>query len=173
MYPFFFLTTLARRKHNRIECLKDDSRTWMASRDLIGKAFIDKFRDTFNEDLAPSDIDLSLLISPSILEAENDSLLAIPEWDEIRNTIFHMGYFKALLANRVKPILAKLICLTRSAFVPGKSIHDNSIMIQEVIHAMKEKQGSQGWMALKIDLQKASQKEVLDRETRCLLTSLS
>ena len=41
---FFFLTTLARRKHNRIDCIKDDSGVWFTSREMIGHAFIDKFQ---------------------------------------------------------------------------------------------------------------------------------
>ena len=39
--------------------------------------------------------------------------------------------------------------------MPGRSIHDNTVLIQEVVHAMKRKKGTQGWMGLKIDLQKA------------------
>ncbi|KAL5569507.1 hypothetical protein UlMin_026082 [Ulmus minor] len=60
-----------------------------------------------------------------------------------------------LLANRVMPLLDKLICLTQNDFMPGRSIHNNSVLIQDVIHALKKKRGSQGWMAMKIDLQKA------------------
>ncbi|KAL5562053.1 hypothetical protein UlMin_031800 [Ulmus minor] len=56
---FFFLSTLARRKNNIIEYH------------------------------TPDYIDLSHLISPSILAEEN------PEWDEIRNTVSRMGSFKA------------------------------------------------------------------------------
>ncbi|KAL5553303.1 hypothetical protein UlMin_040704 [Ulmus minor] len=60
-----------------------------------------------------------------------------------------------ILADRLKPLLSRLICPTQSAFVPGISIHDNTVLIQEVIHAMKQKKGAQGWTVLKIDLQKA------------------
>ena len=59
-----------------------------------------------------------------------------------------------LLANRLKPLLSKLICPTQKAFVLGRSIHENLVLMQEVIHAMKKKQGSQGWMALKICYEK-------------------
>ena len=34
-----------------------------------------------------------------------------------------------LLAKRVKPLLTKLICPTQNAFVPGRSIQDNSVLI--------------------------------------------
>ncbi|KAL5579576.1 hypothetical protein UlMin_012018 [Ulmus minor] len=60
-----------------------------------------------------------------------------------------------LLADRLRPFLSSLICPTQNAFVPGRSIHDNSVLIQEVIHAMKKKKGTKGWMGMKIDIQKA------------------
>ncbi|KAL5569345.1 hypothetical protein UlMin_025920 [Ulmus minor] len=60
-----------------------------------------------------------------------------------------------LLADRIKPLLQDLICPTQGAFVSGRSIHDNSVIIQEVIHSMKKKSGQVGYVAMKIDLQKA------------------
>ena len=60
-----------------------------------------------------------------------------------------------LLADRIKPLLHDLICPTQGAFVSGRSIHDNSVIIQEVIHSMKKKSGQEGYVAMKIDLQKA------------------
>ncbi|KAL5577574.1 hypothetical protein UlMin_019273 [Ulmus minor] len=60
-----------------------------------------------------------------------------------------------ILANRIKLLLPPLICPSQNAFIPGRSIHDNSVMVQEVIHSMRKKRGSGGWMALKIDLEKA------------------
>ncbi|KAL5544374.1 hypothetical protein UlMin_008158 [Ulmus minor] len=60
-----------------------------------------------------------------------------------------------LLADRLRPFLSSLICPTQNAFVPGRSIHDNSVLIQEVIHAMKKRKGTKGWMGMKIDIQKA------------------
>ncbi|KAL5575727.1 hypothetical protein UlMin_017426 [Ulmus minor] len=92
---FFFLSTLARRKNNRIECIKDDSGIWLSSREDIGNIFLAKLRATYDEDQSPNNIDLSHLISPSISVEDNQRLIAIPDWDEIRNTVFRMGSFKA------------------------------------------------------------------------------
>ena len=92
---FFFLSILARRKNNRIECIKDESGIWLSSREDIGNAFLGKLSATYDEDLSPTNIDLSHLISPSISVEDNVRLIAIPDWDEIRNTMFRMGSFKA------------------------------------------------------------------------------
>ncbi|KAL5569589.1 hypothetical protein UlMin_026164 [Ulmus minor] len=194
----------------------------------LGKLFLQRFIATYDEPNHVT-IDLNHLIYPAISEVDNASLINIPDWDEIRATVFRLGSFKAvgpdgfpalffksywdivgddvvmmvrdffitgslhpninstnlvlipktknpstinhfrpiavcnivykviskILAERLKPLLSRLICPTQGAFVPGRSIHDNSVIIQEVVHALKRKKGSKGWMGLKIDLQKA------------------
>ncbi|KAL5579667.1 hypothetical protein UlMin_012109 [Ulmus minor] len=62
---------------------------------------------------------------------------------------------RGILANRLKLILDRLICPTQSTFVLGRSIHDNSVLVPKAIHSMKKKKHAPGWMALKIDLEKA------------------
>lgn len=57
--------------------------------------------------------------------------------------------------SRIKPILPCLISNTQSSFVPGRQITDNIVIVQEVIHTMHRKQGSKGFMAIKIDFEKA------------------
>ncbi|KAL5551270.1 hypothetical protein UlMin_001446 [Ulmus minor] len=92
---FFFITTLARRKHNRIKCIKDDYGVWLSSREAIGDAFMEKFLNIYGEYFAPEMVDLSDLILPMISDTENTSLTSIPDDDEIRETIFRKWSFKA------------------------------------------------------------------------------
>ncbi|KAL5564014.1 hypothetical protein UlMin_033761 [Ulmus minor] len=40
---FFFLTTLSRRKHNRIDCIKSEDGQWLSTRNQIGQAFMQRF----------------------------------------------------------------------------------------------------------------------------------
>ncbi|KAL5578571.1 hypothetical protein UlMin_020270 [Ulmus minor] len=159
---------MIRRKSNRIECLKLDNNEWIYSRCQIANLFSTRFENIFDSPL-PSDCDLSGIIDPVILDDENLSLMRIPSWEEIRKpNPSHPNHFRPIsvcnvayriiskiLANRLKPILDKLICPIKNSFIFGRSIHENSILLQEAIHSMKKKKDARGWMALKIDLEKA------------------
>jgi len=65
------------------------------SRGYMQCFFLAKFRATYDEDLGPINVDLSHLISHLVSVEENELLIAIPDWDEIRNIMFRTGSFKA------------------------------------------------------------------------------
>ena len=60
-----------------------------------------------------------------------------------------------VIANRLRGILPFIIGPFQSSFVQGRSIIDNILIAQEVVHSMQKKQGKGGWFALKVDLEKA------------------
>ncbi|GMI74429.1 hypothetical protein HRI_001112200 [Hibiscus trionum] len=59
------------------------------------------------------------------------------------------------IVNRLKPFLPKWISENQVSFVPGRNISDNVILAQEIIHTMSNKAGRKGFMAIKVDLEKA------------------
>jgi len=59
------------------------------------------------------------------------------------------------IVNKLKRVLPVLISPYQSSFVPGRRITDNVIVMQEILHSMRRKSGSVGWMAIKLDLEKA------------------
>lgn len=59
------------------------------------------------------------------------------------------------MANRLKPLMNKLVVLSQANFIPGRQAFDNMIIVQEVIHSMQRKTGKKGAMAIKVDLEKA------------------
>lgn len=59
------------------------------------------------------------------------------------------------IVNRLKTILPSIISPTQFSFVPGKSIIDNIVVVQELLHTMRCKPRSKGTKAIKIDLDKA------------------
>ena len=60
---------------------------------------------------------------------------------------------------RLRPFLDKLISPMQMAFVPGRKGIDNMIIAQEVIHSLRKKRERTRYMALKIDLEKAYDKQ--------------
>jgi hypothetical protein len=57
--------------------------------------------------------------------------------------------------NRFKQILHHFISPNQSAFVPSRTIQDNSILAHELLHSLKSKKGRGDLMAIKIDMEKA------------------
>ena len=63
-----------------------------------------------------------------------------------------------ILVARIRPYLNKLVSPLQSAFVPGRRGVDNAILVQEIIHTLSMKKGRVGYMAIKVDLEKAYDK---------------
>jgi hypothetical protein len=59
-----------------------------------------------------------------------------------------------ILANRLKPLLHKIISPNQSTFIPNRSIQDNSILAHE-LHSFKNKKGKGGFLFLNLDMEKA------------------
>ena len=55
----------------------------------------------------------------------------------------------------MRPILDKIIDPVQSAFVPGRSIHDNILLTHEIMNKFKHMKGKKAWVALKLDMEKA------------------
>ena len=63
-----------------------------------------------------------------------------------------------IIVARLRPFLGNLISPLQSAFVPGRKGVDNAIIVQELVHTISKKKGKVGFMAIKIDLEKAYDK---------------
>ena len=59
------------------------------------------------------------------------------------------------LANRFKGLLHRFISPYQSAFVPNRTIQDNTILAHELFQTVNSKRGRKGLMAIKIDIEKA------------------
>lgn len=60
-----------------------------------------------------------------------------------------------IVVNRLKPFISKIISPFQTDFVPTRSIHDNIIVAQEMVHSMTKMKGKKGFFAIKVDLAKA------------------
>ena len=72
------------------------------------------------------------------------------------NTVYKI--ITKIIVARLRPHLDKLISPFQTTFVLGRKGVDNAIIVQEVVHSLSKKKGKVGYVALKIDLEKAYDK---------------
>nr|XP_023874857.1 uncharacterized protein LOC111987377 [Quercus suber] len=72
------------------------------------------------------------------------------------NTVYKI--ITKIIVARLRPILGELISPFQTAFVSGRRGTDNAIIVQKLIHMISKKNGRVGYMAIKIDLEKAYDK---------------
>ena len=59
------------------------------------------------------------------------------------------------LVKRIRPYLNKLVSPFQTAFVPKRKGLDNVLVAQELFYALDKKKRKEGYMAIKVDLEKA------------------
>uniref|UniRef100_A0A2N9G9A9 Reverse transcriptase domain-containing protein n=1 Tax=Fagus sylvatica TaxID=28930 RepID=A0A2N9G9A9_FAGSY len=118
--------------------------------------------------------ELEELISPVITDAENSGLCQIPTLTEIKNVIFGMQSLKSPGPDGLPPLFYKKywqvvgnsvikavrnffisVSPAQSAFIPGRWIAENQLIVQEILHSFKQRKVKGGFVAMKLDLQKA------------------
>lgn len=52
-------------------------------------------------------------------------------------------------------VMSALVAPNQSSFVKGRQSSDNVVIVQEVMHSMKIMKGKKGFLAVKVDLEKA------------------
>jgi len=73
-----------------------------------------------------------------------------------------------ILVNMLRPLFDRLISPYHSAFVPGRSIHDNILLTHEIVHKFRNLKTKTPWVALKLDMEKAYDKMEWDFINKCL-----
>lgn len=63
-----------------------------------------------------------------------------------------------ILVSCLRPLLDKLVSPFQSAFIPGRSIHDNILITHKVMHKFKVTKGKTAWAVIKLDMEKAYNK---------------
>lgn len=59
------------------------------------------------------------------------------------------------LVSKFRPLLHKIFSPCQFAFIPSRWIVENQVIVQEILHSLKTRKVKYGFMAIKLDLQKA------------------
>ena len=107
----------------------------------------------------------SFFSAGKMLKEINNTLIVLIPKNSSPSTVNHFRpislcntVYKAilkLLVARVRPVLNKLISPCQSAFIPGTWIAENPITVHELLHSFKRRKVKEGFISLKIDIQKA------------------
>ena len=73
-----------------------------------------------------------------------------------------------ILVNRMRPLLDRLISPFQSAFIPGRSIHDNILLTHEIMHKFRNMRTKMAWTTIKLDMEKAYDQLEWDFILQCL-----
>ena len=91
---FFHLSTLVRRRRNRINEIKLEDGSWINTREEIQNYFNGNFKSLYQYECQDVLEDLENLIEPCVLEEENEELCRVSSREEIREVVFEMKSLK-------------------------------------------------------------------------------
>lgn len=91
---FFHLSTVIRRRRNRINAIKDGQK-WLFEEHAIANYFETNFEELFSSDYSNHSPDIEDLISPCITEEENNFLSKIPLEEEIKESVWSLHPLKS------------------------------------------------------------------------------
>ena len=121
---------------------------------IVSKSIVDVVKKVFEEKAVPEYLNRTLIaLIPKI-----QSLETLNNYRPISlcNTMYKI--ITKIIVARLRSFLDKIISPLQMPFVPGRKGIDNVIIVQEIIHTLSRKKGRVGYMAIKIDLEKAYDK---------------
>lgn len=118
---------------------------------IVGDSFCRFIKNIFATKHIPTEINRTLLV----LIPKNDSPISLRMNRPISLCTVVYKTVTKMVANKLQNIVTHLIGPHQTIFVPGRHIIEKIIAAQEVIHSMRKKTGRRGYMAIKVDLEKA------------------
>ncbi|XP_055814558.1 uncharacterized protein LOC129884254 [Solanum dulcamara] len=175
---YFYAVIRGRRRKLYIHRIQDEEGTWLQGEEDIARAACDHFQHIFTGEEQHIQEDVLQCVPKLVSDAQNKNLQALPTLEELRIVIFSMNpnsavgsdgmngkFFQEcweiikedlfrLLCLRLATILPNLISLNQSGFVKNRSIFENIMLAQEIIHQIK-KPNVGGNVVIKLDMTKA------------------
>ena len=118
---------------------------------LVGESVKKIARDIFETHEVPAFLNQTLIV----LIPKQLGLETVGHFRPISlcNTVYKI--VSKILVQRLRPLLPSLVSPMQVAFLEGRRSTDNVIIAQELIYSLKGRKGKDGYMIVKIDLEKA------------------
>lgn len=117
----------------------------------FGPAVIHEVTQFFQTSVMPSYMGSSNLI----LIPKSEESISVTQFRPISVCNFLYKVVSKIIANRIKPYMDLCVSHSQGAFVPGRDIAQNVILLREVLHSFKQKNYGRKEFCLKVDLSKA------------------
>ncbi|XP_050258890.1 uncharacterized protein LOC126703871 [Quercus robur] len=138
----------------------DRNTRWRENYEEVEEVILKYFKEIYSTTF-PTEFGASLgAVDRRVTEAMNDDLLKELKEEEVWQALMQMHPTKSpgpdVLANRLKRVLPDVVDEAQSAFVPGRQITDNVLVVFEVMHCINQRRkGKEGLTAIKLDMSKA------------------
>ncbi|XP_078165206.1 uncharacterized protein LOC144559912 [Carex rostrata] len=159
---FFHSTTVVRKRRNSINAINKEDDEWAVREDEVRKEFVNFFKSLYIAGTESSD--QSPIVIPAQVKQEIrrmsqqtwTDLDRKPTDQEIKGVVFELGPLCILGSAAMGQFWPSDNQRgEKIAFVPGREISENIILLKEVIHSFQSMQGGDDHFVLKADLAKA------------------
>ncbi|XP_023926429.1 uncharacterized protein LOC112037833 [Quercus suber] len=117
----------------------------------VGNSVCEEVKNIFKDGIVPNHLNDTLVTL--IPKCKSPESLNNYRPINLCNSVYK--FVSKILVERIRPYLNKLISPVQIAFVPGRKGLDNVLVAQELFHVLDKKKGKEGYMAIKVDLEKA------------------
>jgi hypothetical protein len=124
---------------------------YQKSWNIVGRSVCDFVKKVWYNPLLLREVNFTdICLIPKVEHPEN-----IQQFRPISlcNTIYKI--VSKVLTNRIKQTISRVVSPHQTGFIPGRSIHENIVVAQEMAHSMRKMTGRVGYFAIKVDLSKA------------------
>ena len=121
---------------------------------MVGDSVVEEVKRVFIERKVPDYLNRTLIVL--IPKIQGPKTIGNYRPISLCNTIYKIN--SKVIVAQLRPHLEHLVSPYQLAFVPGRRGADNVIIVQELIHSIGIAKGRKGYMAIKIDLEKAYDK---------------
>lgn len=123
---------------------------YKSQREVVGESFCSLIRNIFEN---PSTI-AELNHPPISFIPQQEYVTSIKHFRPISLCNLSYKTVTNILSTRLRMVIEELVDPCQCSFIPNRNSRNNIIIVQEVIHSMKNKNGQSGWIAIKVDQEK-------------------
>lgn len=120
--------------------------------EILKQDVFSSVKQFFQSGLMPPDLNKTIItLIPKVPNPE-----CLDQYRPISLCNYTYKIISKVLANRLKPFLPNIISMEQSAFVSGRQIQDNILIVQEILHQLKTRTRKKKFQAVvKMDMTKA------------------